>query len=180
MTDLRTAELIPSSDDTAAGGKAELPKLVDLLTGFIPYQKVLADFLVWLGRKELTIRDTCLRETSDPSKLPCKRLFDAGDDTRKQEFTQEVHEELAELACTSTCVARGIIKQIPEKQENESTRSGMYSVLNKRLRTDDKCPGLKDLNPLDLESYERYRLYTASTSSDKGEDASRRVKPKDD
>lgn len=61
------------------------------------------------------------------------------------EYTEQLHTYLAELACTSPDIARGIIRQIPEHEFGaQSSRFGLKAKLRERLEAGN-CEGLAGL-----------------------------------
>jgi hypothetical protein len=82
--------------------------------------------------------DTCLISENSPIKCT-NRLVEP-------EYTAQLHAYLADLACKSPDIARGIIQQITnaESYNTTSARIGLKPILRKRLQAGN-CKGLNGL-----------------------------------
>ncbi len=80
-----------------------------------------------------------------PSKLlNCEKNVDPEKPGEVEHFISQLHIYLGKLACMSPEIARGIIRQIPEKRDAKSTRAGLQLELNKLLN-ESTCAGLQNL-----------------------------------
>lgn len=90
--------------------------------------------------------DSCFAQADTP--FDCKRRFDLTDTQQTKEFTGQLHTYLSGLACESSDIARGIIRQIPKNDDSYNPylrRNGLQTQLKKHLN-DTACPGLHGLS----------------------------------
>ncbi len=84
---------------------------------------------------------SCADEGSEG--VHCKYRFNPAD---KKQLGQ-LHEQLINLTYASVDIARGIIRQIPKRDDDpESTRKGLAGKLVKKLDSGEKWPGLQGLD----------------------------------
>lgn len=129
--------------------ESELPtNIFDLGEGLVDIRKATFSSEDGVGGPEFL---SCLLD--HPQQYPtlkCEQPFHADRANEYEEFVQRVHAELANLACTSPHIARGIIQQLPvpgkDSPETFSNRRGLETVLAARLLGDTTCPGLLGLS----------------------------------
>lgn len=95
--------------------------------------------------------------------MNCKKRYDVNKPDDLKEFTKGLHTFLTNLACESSDIAKGMLRQIKAKQsdilltgetlrryyskaEAESSRVGLDAELKKRMQSNEPCPGLKGLS----------------------------------
>jgi uncharacterized protein YjbI with pentapeptide repeats len=90
---------------------------------------------------------SCLAPEDTP--LICKKRFDPAKPDELHDFTRQLHAYLSKLSCESPEIARGIIRQVPQKHQlskTDSTREGLGVKLKQLLNDKDKkCMGLQNL-----------------------------------
>jgi hypothetical protein len=129
--------------------ESELPtNIFDLKEGLVDIRKATFSSEAVNGEPEFL---SCLLEYPQQyPRLKCEQIFHADRAKEYEEFVRRVHVELANLACTSPHIARGIIQQLPapgkDSPETFSNRRGLETVLAERLLGDTNCPGLLGLS----------------------------------
>jgi uncharacterized protein YjbI with pentapeptide repeats len=85
----------------------------------------------------------CFAEGGVP--LICAKHDDPEKPDELKAYAHQLYTFLSQLACKSPNIARGIIRQMPDKKGTGSSREGLGVELKKRLGDED-CIGLQDLS----------------------------------
>lgn len=142
LVDLRKAKLGPLTEK-------EVSKLISELTPINKEQKMLNEVIENLKQAAQpgTITPdfgSCLASANTPVK--CKKHYDPEKPDELKEFTKGLNTFLTNLACVSSDIAKGILRQIRVEEKEGSLRIGLDAELKKRLQSNEPCPGLKGLS----------------------------------
>ena len=135
----------------------EVEKLAELLQSIISDEKRREVVTHWITDPRQPVRFcSCMIQGSsaEAAGIRCAKRFNADDPGDMLDFTEQVHADLAELACEAVHVARGIIRQLPKSTDRKdgSAREGLNSVLARRLNADEPCHGLNELTKQEKDS----------------------------
>ncbi|MEW6657336.1 MAG: pentapeptide repeat-containing protein [Thermodesulfobacteriota bacterium] len=145
LVDARKVVWEPLADDKLRNLSNELETLKTMVADKDQCQRVLERLKKASrpGAPKLRLQ-SCLAPHDSP--LDCATRYDPQKPKELKEFKKRLHDYLAKLTCESPEIARGLIRQIPERKDSDSSRKGLEVVLRKRL-DDKKCKGLQGLSP---------------------------------